>query len=145
MPGERRRPRRSRAEAAGRGQRPMVHVYLPAQLHQQLTLHEDRTGLSHAEVILDAIEEHHATLLTTAEGPTPPLPEGALFARTGYRRPPRAAEATEPIITIGVRFLPADLTQIDQLVSASTTTSRSAYIVAALRAHLEQIGPQENA
>ena len=144
MPGEQRRPRRSRAELAGRSTRPMVHVYLPAQLHQQLTVHEAQTGLSHAEVILDAIEEHHATLLTTGEGPAP-LPEGALFARTGYRRPSRATEAPEPVVTIGVRFLPADLTQIDQLVSASTTTSRSAYIVAALRAHLEQISPQENA
>lgn len=41
----------------------MVHIYLPQKIHLQLEAYEHRTGKSHAEVVLDAVEATYATLL----------------------------------------------------------------------------------
>ena len=72
--------------------------------------------------------------------PTQAEREGnGLFSRS-YR--PRVSP-TANIVPVGVRLLQSDIDQIDQLVSASTTSSRSAYIVAALQALLEAHIPQE--
>lgn len=141
MPADNPRQRRARSAAAAPS-RPMVHLYLPVDLHQQLLAHEAREGLTHADVVLDAVEAHHETLLR----PDQPehLPPGALFVRHGYR-PHRTTPATNDpgTVTVGLRLQHSHLDEIDRLVSASTTTSRSAYIVAALHAHLERIAPQE--
>lgn len=117
----------------------MVHIYLPHKIHQQLEAYEHRTVKSHAEVVLDAVEATYATLLLPGE--KPPLPPGALFGRTSAEY---ARRLDGDLVVVGVRFLASHLTQIDQLVSASTAASRSAYIVAALRAHLERISRQED-
>ena len=137
MPAEGRRQRRARPDR--RPARAMVHIYLPQKVHLLLESHEPRTGKTHAEVVLDAIESTHKTLLRP--GQEQPLPPGALFSRTSYGHSRRAEG--DPVL-IGVRLLKPHLAQVDELVSASTATSRSAYIVAALRAHLEQIATQEN-
>lgn len=141
MPSDNPRQRRLRARAAPTPSRPMVHLYLPVDLHQQLLAHEAHTGLTHAEVVLDAVEAHHETLLR----PDRPedLPPGALFVRQGYRSRRGAGGDEVSTVTVGLRLQRAHLDQIDRLVSASTTTSRSAYIVAALHAHLERIAQQE--
>lgn len=142
MPADIPRQRRPRTSATTASSRPMVHVYLPADLHQQLLAHEAATGLTHAEVVLDAVETHHETLLR----PDQPehLPPGTLFLRQGYRTR-RSAQSSDAAatVTVGLRLQRAHLGQIDRLVSASTTSSRSAYIVAALHAHLERIAPRE--
>ena len=117
----------------------MIHVYLPQKIHQQLEAYEHRTGKSHAEVVLDAVEATYATLMLPGE--TPSLPPGALFDRTSAEY---ARRLDGELVAVGVRVQPSHLTQIDQLVSASTAASRSAYIVAALRAHLERIARQED-
>jgi hypothetical protein len=41
----------------------MVHIYLPQKIHQQLEAYEQRTGKTHADVVLDAVEATYATLL----------------------------------------------------------------------------------
>lgn len=50
----------------------MVHIYLPQKIHQQLEAFEQRTGKTHADVVLDAVEATYATLLVP--GKEPPLP-----------------------------------------------------------------------
>jgi len=140
MAAEGRRQRRPPADRPGRPARHMVHIYLPQKVHQLLEAHEQQTGKTHAEVVLDAIESSHTTLLLPAH--EQPLAPGALFSRSSYGH---ARRTDGDLVLVGVRLLEAHLTQIDGLVSASTATSRSAYIVAALRAHLEQIALQENA
>lgn len=133
------RPRRPRAARPRRTTRPMIHIYLPQKIHQQLEAYEQRTGKSHAEVVLDAVEATYATLMLPGE--TPSLPPGALFDRTSAEY---ARRLDGDLVAVGVRVQPSHLTQIDELVSASTAASRSAYIVAALRAHLERIARQED-
>ncbi len=118
----------------------MVHIYLPQKIHQHLEAYEQRTRKTHADVVLDAVEATYATLLVPGE--KPPLPPGSLFARTSAEH---ARRLDGDLVLVGVRLLQSHLTQIDELVSASTATSRSAYIVAALRAHLERIACQEDA
>lgn len=139
MAAEGRRQRRPRVDRVRRPARHMVHIYLPQKVHQLLEEHEQRSGKTHAEVVLDAIECTHTTLLRPDQ--EPPLPAGTLFARSSYGHIRRTEG---PVVLVGVRLLEAHLAQIDELVSASTATSRSAYIVAALRAHLERIAFQED-
>lgn len=133
MPADTPRQRPRPPASAARPTRPMVHLYLPADLHHRLLAYEAQSGLTHADVVLDAIEAHHQTLLRPDQPED--LPPGALFARQGYRSR-RIGDAEPATVTVGVRLRRAHLDQIDRLVSASTTTSRSAYIVAALRVHL---------
>lgn len=133
------RPRRPRAARPRRTTRPMIHIYLPQKIHQQLEAYEQRTGKSHAEVVLDAVEATYATLMLPGEATS--LPPGALFDRTSAEY---ARRLDGDLVAVGVRVQPSHLTQIDELVSASTAASRSAYIVAALRAHLERIARQED-
>jgi hypothetical protein len=136
---EGRRPRRPRSDRPRRPPRQMVHIYLPQKIHQQLEDHERQTGKTHADVVLDAVEATYTTLLLP--GAEPSVPPGALFARSSAEHGRRV---DGELVLVGVRLLTGHLTQIDELVSASTATSRSAYIVAALRAHLERIARQEN-
>ena len=140
MTAEGQRPRRPRTARPRRTTRPMVHIYLPQKIHQHLEAYEQRTRKTHADVVLDAVEATYATLLVPGE--EAPLPPGALFARTSAEH---ARRLDGNLVLVGVRLLQSHLTQIDELVSASTATSRSAYIVAALRAHLERIACQEDA
>ena len=107
----------------------MIHVYVPAELHRRLEQFQADRGWSNAELVLGAIERTHDALVI----PTYAEREGnGLFSRS-YR--PRVAPSTN-IVPVGVRLLQSDIDQIDELVSASTTSSRSAYIVAALQALL---------
>lgn len=142
MPADNPRQRRPRAKSAPAPDRPMVHLYLPVDLHEKLLAYEIREQLTHADVVLDAIQSQHETLLIPDQPEEPP--PGGLFVRQGYRsrRPAESADKAA-VVTVGLRLKRVHLDAIDGLVSASTTTSRSAYIVAALRAHLERIAPQE--
>ena len=107
----------------------MIQIYLPVELRNQVRRVQDEDDLSNAEMILTAIEATHQDLLMRPE----PRP-GALFSRD-YR--PRK-QAGEQVVQVGVRLLSDDIEQIDSLVSASHTDSRSAYIVAALKAYVAQ-------
>lgn len=142
MPADNPRQRRPKARSAPTPDRPMVHLYLPVDLQQKLLDYEASKQLTHADVVLDAVQAEHETLLKPDQPEEPP--PGGLFVRQGYRsrRPAKAADQAA-VVTVGLRLQRVHLDAIDRLVSASTTTSRSAYIVAALRAHLERIAPQE--
>jgi hypothetical protein len=107
----------------------MVQIYLPVELRDHIRQVQAEEELSNAELILTAIEATHQTLQVRPD----PRP-GGLFSRD-YR--PRK-QPTERVVQVGVRLLCTDIDQIDGLVSASHTDSRSAYIVAALKAYLAQ-------
>ena len=126
--GSSRRGVRAAAEAGNRSRR-MIQIYLPVDLRDQVRRVQDEDELSNAEMILTAIEAtHHDLLLQADRGPR------ALFSRD-YR--PRK-QASDQVVQVGVRLLSGDIDQIDALVSASQTDSRSAYIVAALKAYVAQ-------
>ena len=120
--------RRLAAAAEARSRR-MIQIYLPVELRDQVREVQAQDELSNAEVILTAIEATHEHL-QLRPGPRP----GGLFSRD-YR--PRK-QAVERVVQVGVRLLGTDIDQIDSLVSASHTASRSAYIVAALKAYVAQ-------
>ena len=131
MVGERRSSDRGEraAGAAETRSRRMIQIYLPDELRDQVRRIQDDEELSNAEMILTAIEATHQDLRVRAD----PRP-GALFSRD-YR--PRK-QSQDRIVQVGVRLLNADINQIDSLVSTSRTDSRSAYIVAALKAYVAQ-------
>ena len=120
--------RRLAAAAEARSRR-MIQIYLPVELRDQVREVQTQDELSNAEVILTAIEATHEHLQLRPD----PRP-GGLFSRD-YR--PRK-HAVERVVQVGVRLLGTDIDQIDSLVSASHTASRSAYIVAALKAYVAQ-------
>lgn len=119
----------SRSAAAEARSRRMIQIYLPVELRDQVREVQAQDELSNAEVILTAIEATHEHLQLRPD----PRP-GGLFSRD-YR--PRK-QAVERVVQVGVRLLGTDIDQIDSLVSASHTASRSAYIVAALKAYVAQ-------
>ena len=57
----------------------MVHIYLPQKIHQQLEAYEQRTGKTHADVVLDAVEATYATLLVPGDEPPLPKPHHVAF------------------------------------------------------------------
>lgn len=107
----------------------MIQIYLPVELRNELQHVQKVDELSNAELVLTAIEATYQDLRVRPD----PRP-GALFSRD-YR--PRK-QSPDRVVQIGVRLLTTDIDQIDSLVSTSHTDSRSAYIVAALKAYVAQ-------
>lgn len=117
----------------------MIQIYVPKDLRVQMTETQQEEGLSNAELILGAIEETHENLVVSGRAERAGTGTG-LFSRSYRPRKP----ANEDLIQVGVRLLDSDIAQIDRLVSAAHTDSRSAYIVAALKAFLARRFPQED-
>jgi hypothetical protein len=115
----------------------MIQIYVPKDLRVQMTETQQEKGLSNAELILGAIEETHESLVVSGHAERAGT---GLFSRSYRPRKP----ANEDLIQVGVRLLESDIAQIDRLVSAAHTDSRSAYIVAALKAFLARRFPQED-
>ena len=119
-------------EAAG-GNRRVVFKVAP-ELHARLVEHARRTGLSHGNIVLDAVEEAYAsnTLAQivasskrqTADGRT------SLFARTA----PREVAASSVTVEIQLRAQAVD--QLDHLVAECNAENRTQLLNAALREHL---------
>lgn len=116
--------------------RRMIQVYVPPNLRTRMLQVQRENKMSTAELVLGAIEETHRTLIVPE---TPGRIAGPLFSRS--YRPRKAVNADA--VQVGVRLLRRDIDQIDRLVSGSSTASRSAYIVAALRAFLAPPSPEE--
>jgi hypothetical protein len=115
----------------------MIQIYVPKDLRVHMSEIQQEEGLSNAELILGAIEATHETLVVAARAERSGT---GLFSRSYRPRKP----ANEDQIQVGVRLLDSDIAQIDRLVSAAHTGSRSAYVVAALKAFLARRFPQED-
>jgi len=115
----------------------MVQVYVPKDLRVHMLEIQQEEGWSNAELILGAIEETHEGLAVAGRGERA---GSGLFSRSYRPRKP----GNEDVIQVGVRLLDSDIAQIDRLVSTAHTGSRSAYIVAALRAFLANRFPPED-
>lgn len=115
----------------------MIQIYVPKDLRVHMSEIQQEEGLSNAELILGAIEETHETLVVAGRAERS---GNGLFSRSYRPRKPANEDQTQ----VGVRLLHSDIAQIDSLVSAAHSDSRSAYIVAALKAFLAGRFPQED-
>lgn len=134
-----RTPRRNRPreapksrESAG-GNRRVVFKINP-ELHTRLVDHAKRTGASHGNIVLDAVEAAYvndslAQLVAAAKRPAADE-KTALFARTATR------ESAAPSVTVEVQLRAQAVDQLDQLVTQYEADNRTQLINAALREHL---------
>jgi hypothetical protein len=114
----------------------MIQIYVPKDLRVQMTQVQQEEGWSNADLVLRAVEETQDRLPATTH---PPRVGAGLFSRSYRPRKPLSEDA----IQVGVRLTGSDIAQIDRLVSAAHTPSRSAYIVAALNSFVSSRLPQE--
>lgn len=134
-----RTPRRSRAteapksrESAG-GNRRVVFKIDPS-LHSRLVDHSKRTGVSHGNIVLDAVEAAYvndtlAALVAAAKRPAADE-KTALFARTATR------ENAAPSVTVEIQLRAQAVEQLDQIVTQYEADNRTQLLNAALRGHL---------
>ena len=115
----------------------MIQVYVPKDLRVQMLEIQQEEGWSNAELILGAIEGTHEGLVVAGRAERSGT---GLFSRSYRPRKP----VSEDVVQVGVRLLDSDIAQIDRLVSTAHTDSRSAYIVAALKAFLANRFPPED-
>lgn len=119
-------------ESAG-GNRRVVFKIDP-ELHARLVEHAKRTGASHGNIVLDAVEAAYVneTLAElVAAGRRPVVEEEtALFSRIAAR------ESASPSVTVEIQLRAKSVDQLDQLVTQCAAVNRTQLLTAALRQHL---------
>lgn len=108
-----------------------VTLSLPASLVTQIKDRARAERVSQPDVLMDALSATHDRLdALLAPVTTPPTSDGLFL-----RRPPHRT-TTDPMATLSLRLLTANLTAIDELVTKHQAPSRSALCAAALRGYL---------
>jgi predicted DNA-binding protein len=120
-------------ESAGGNRR--VVFKIPPELHTRLVDHAKRTGASHGNIVLDAVETAYmndtlADLVAAARRPTLET-KTALFARTAPR------ENAAPSVTVEIQLRAQAVDQLDQLVTQYAADNRTQLLTAALQQHLD--------
>ena len=104
------------------------------ELHTRLVEHAKRTGASHGNIVLDAVEAAYVneTLAElVAAGRRPVVEEKtALFSRIAAR------ESASPSVTVEIQLRAKSVDQLDQLVTQCAAVNRTQLLTAALRQHL---------
>lgn len=134
-----RRPRRSRPAASPKSRESVggnrrVVFKLDPELYNRLVDHAKRTGASHGNIVLDAVEaayvnETLADLVASAKRPAADETT-ALFARTATR------ESAAASVTVEVQLRAQAVDQLDRLVTQYEADNRTQLMNAALREHL---------
>lgn len=108
-----------------------VTLSLPASLVTAIKDRARAERVSQPDVLMDALIATHDRLDDLlAPVTTPPTSDGLFL-----RRPPQRT-TTDPMATLSLRLLTANLTAIDELVIKHQAPSRSALCAAALRGYL---------
>lgn len=122
--------RSAAARDAATSPRP-VTLSLPASVVMEVKDRARADRVSQPDVLMDALSAAHDRLeVLLAPARTPSVSDG-LFLR---RRPQR--EVTDPMATLSMRLLAANLAVIDELVTRYQAPSRSALCAVALREYL---------
>lgn len=108
-----------------------VTLSLPASLVTQIKDRARAERVSQPDVLMDALSATHDRIDALLAPVTTPSTSDGLF----LRRPPQRS-ATDPMATLSLRLLTANLTAIDELVIKHKAPSRSALCAAALRGYL---------
>ena len=115
----------------------MVHVYLHPRARSEIVARQP-SGVTNAELILEAISARHETVLAHFAAGPPATAATGLFDTSTYQRHKRSRRPVGSVRPeqYGARLHHSHIDTIEQLVSGLPHLSRSAFIAACLELHV---------
>lgn len=127
------------SEKPGGGQKQVtshrgVIVSLPREVRDLMKQRGVETGITYADLALDAVEQQAAELPKVFEAETPTQRPGKIFARTTYHNQRGSRQDDE--VTINLQLLRTDVDILDRMWREAGARNRNHYLATAICRYL---------